>query len=185
MSRSSFRHFLDRELVTLLAESPHWRLRGRPWAASGWPTTRSSPSWSCPPRAAPPLRLTFQQRGGWIVAALPQRGWLDAVDEDQAKTFLDALRGQFRLAGVDLIWEQVAARFGPDVYWYDIDAAGLGAVAQQPVCVGRVAPASRRAGDESLVAAAHRPRRAASGARRVVPGPLAARLERVGGTLDA
>ena len=71
------------------------------------------------------MQLAFQERAGWIIVSLVQRGWLDAVSADQRDAFRLAVRGLFHLAGVDLVWEQVAARFGPNVNWYDITAEGL------------------------------------------------------------
>ena len=72
-----------------------------------------------------PVQLAFQERAGWIIVSLARRGWLDAVPADQREAFLQAVRGLYHLAGVDLVWEQVVARFGPHVNWYDVNAEGL------------------------------------------------------------
>lgn len=121
----SLQRFLDRELVTLLAESRVWagpRLSvGRIQLASNQILTEvGHPAF---PRE--PVQLAFQERAGWIILSLPQRGWLDAVPADQKDVFLQAVHGLSHLAGVDLIWERVVSQFGPDGIWYDVNAEGL------------------------------------------------------------
>jgi hypothetical protein len=121
----SLQNFLDRELVNLLAESRVWpgpRLTvGRIQLA----TNQILADVGHPALPREPLQLAFQERAGWIIVSLPQRGWLDAVPADQREAFLQAAQGLYHLAGVDMIWERVVSQFGPAGIWYDVNAAGL------------------------------------------------------------
>lgn len=72
-----------------------------------------------------PLRLVFQERGGWIIAMLPQRGWLNSMDEPRREVFLVALYGLFKYAGVDLVWDQLITGLNAHWWWCDINSDGL------------------------------------------------------------
>ena len=69
--------------------------------------------------------MAFQHRVGWILSTLVQTGWLDSVSAEQRATLLDALRGLYKAAGVDLVWEHVAAQLGGDLFWCDVVDDGL------------------------------------------------------------
>jgi hypothetical protein len=118
--------FVDRELLALLAEGSAWR--DTPLAISRIHLATNQILVDLQRRGAaagPPLRLAFQERGGWILATLPQRGWLDEVPEPQREALGQAFRGLYKCAGVDLLWERVTKRLGPELYWYDVNSDGL------------------------------------------------------------
>lgn len=81
----------------------------------------------CAPRGEP-LQLTFEEQSRFLVAGLARRGFLDALAPDERAAFTTALEGLYRLAGVDLVREQIEALLptGPDGRArYDIDDRGL------------------------------------------------------------
>ncbi len=121
----SVRSFVDRELLTLLAESRVWRGSCLTLSRIHLATNQILVEIGHPGAGREPVQLAFQERAGWVIVSLAQRGWLDAVPAEQREAFLQAVHGLYHLAGVDLVWEQVAARFGPNVNWYDVNAEGL------------------------------------------------------------
>ena len=67
----------------------------------------------------------IQERGGWLVASVPSRGWLDTLPGDEREAFTNALSGLYKAAGVDMVWERVVERVGPVLFWYDMIGDGL------------------------------------------------------------
>jgi hypothetical protein len=59
-----------------------------------------------------PLLLSFEQRVGWIIAGVEQRGWSAALAEAPARQFAGALLGLYKLSGIDIVREQVRSLFG-------------------------------------------------------------------------
>ena len=122
---SSLRNFLERELVALLAESQPWRNARLELGRIRLATNQLSIELCRPDLIHEPLWLMFQERGGWMVASMIHRGWLDAIPAAERETFSNAIRGLYKSAGVDMIWERVVERFGPALFWYDIIGDGL------------------------------------------------------------
>jgi hypothetical protein len=58
-----------------------------------------------------PLVLAFEQRAGWIIAAIEEMGWAAQLPAAQSRQLAAALLGLYKLAGVDLIHEQLQALF--------------------------------------------------------------------------
>lgn len=59
-----------------------------------------------------PLLLSFEQRVGWIIAGVDQRGWSAHLAEAPARQFAGALLGLYKLSGIDIVREQVRSLFG-------------------------------------------------------------------------
>jgi hypothetical protein len=121
----SLRSFVDRELLTLLAESRAWRGTRLTVDRIQAATNQVLAEIGHPGFARPSVQLRFQERAGWIIVSLARRGWLDDVPGEQREAFLQAMRGLYHWAGVDMVWEHVVARFGPTIIWYDVNAEGL------------------------------------------------------------
>ncbi|MCU0979564.1 MAG: hypothetical protein MUF25_10415 [Pirellulaceae bacterium] len=121
----SLHSFIDRELLTLLAESRAWRGTRLTVHRIQTATNQVLAEIGYPGGAQQSVQLVFQERAGWIIVSLARRGWLDAVPVEQREAFLQAVRGLYYWAGVDLVWEHVVARFGPTIIWYDVTAEGL------------------------------------------------------------
>jgi hypothetical protein len=122
---TSLRRFVERELVALLAESRQWRGAPLEVGRIRLATNQIGFELCRPDLVHEGLWLLLQERGGWIVASLPQRGWLDAAPAVERETFLRAVEGFYKSAGVDMIWERVVERLGPPLFWYDIISDGL------------------------------------------------------------
>jgi hypothetical protein len=60
---------------------------------------------------AGPLVLAFEQRAGWIIAAIEEMGWTSGLAAAQSRQLAAALLGLYKLAGVDLIHEQLQSLF--------------------------------------------------------------------------
>jgi hypothetical protein len=117
--------FIERELLALLAQSPSWRdvpLQVREVHLTCHQVIVEL--WHGDPLYEP-LRVAFLDRGGWLLASLTQRGWLDAQDELRRNTFLFALEGLFRYAGVDIVWDQLVAELRTSWWWCDLNPDGL------------------------------------------------------------
>lgn len=126
---SAIRAFLERELIGLLAANrttAELRLRVDRIQLEGHRVVAEIERHGAGGGTqSAPLQLSFQERAGWIIAALPQRGWLDAAPVGQQDAVYQALRGLYHAAGVHLVWEHVQARCGPDAVWYDFRVEGL------------------------------------------------------------
>jgi hypothetical protein len=117
--------FVERELLALLAQSPAWRdvrLQVREVKAACHQVTVEL--WHGD-SAYEPLRLVYLDRGGWLLASFTQRAWLEAQEEPRRRTFMLALEGLYRYAGVELDWDQLADELRVDGCWYDLNPDGL------------------------------------------------------------
>jgi hypothetical protein len=71
------------------------------------------------------VEIVLEEQSGWILASIPDAGWLPRLSEEQQHRFRLALAGWYRKAGVDLLREEVAARLGSSCPPYDITDLGL------------------------------------------------------------
>jgi hypothetical protein len=101
------RWFVDRDLLRLLKESHGW---DAPQIATGeiqLGTNRILVELYCPELDENSLWLAFEEDAGWLVASVFRRGWLDKLDPRQSRTLANALAGLYKMAGVDLVREQI------------------------------------------------------------------------------
>ncbi len=68
----------------------------------------------------PPCEVAFQEQSGFLLACVSDIGWLRDCTEEQRRVFSVALAGFYKLAGVDLVREQLEASLGPYPPPYDI-----------------------------------------------------------------
>jgi hypothetical protein len=118
-------HFLQRSLLSLLASSRSWG----PYLALKvqhihLATRRITVELVCPPLGEETMRIALEHHDGLLVVGIAQAGFLCRATRDQRKTFLDALAGFYKLAGADLVREQIAAQL-PWLHDYRLTAAGL------------------------------------------------------------
>jgi len=66
------------------------------------------------------VAIDFVQHYGWLVADIAAAGWLERLSPEQTGAFTDALAGLYKMAGVDLVREQVDACLGPTVAGWEI-----------------------------------------------------------------
>ncbi|HEY7426284.1 MAG TPA: hypothetical protein VH682_18780, partial [Gemmataceae bacterium] len=126
----TIRRLVERELIKLLQESQRWKgepIRvgvtltpsrigvelaqqsggtGVPPVAVGMPTGET-------PVPLRPVRLEWEDQAGWLVATIREPGWLELLDDEQRQAVTTALAGLYKLAGVDLVREQVCEGLPP------------------------------------------------------------------------
>jgi hypothetical protein len=121
----SLRRLVDRELVTLLQESPPWREQrpavGRVALAPG----RVRVELTHAGFPAEPAWLEWQEHGNRVVAGFPQPGWLARVGEERRQAVAAGLAGLYKLAGVDVVREQARANIPPAATAFDVIAHDL------------------------------------------------------------
>jgi hypothetical protein len=120
----SLRHFVDRELVTLLNGSRRWR---DPRLAVGdihlgTNCIRIELAGDGQPEK---MQLLLAEQSGWLVAGIEQPGWLLQLGAEERETLTAALTGLYLLAGIDLTREQIAAVLGHPAPLYPVTEPGL------------------------------------------------------------
>ena len=117
--------FVIRELVYLLNQSRSWHTEG---LAVGRVTLASNRvgvellHGGHPERA---VWLEFEECKGWLVAHVRDPGWLGQLSDEQALALNTALASLYKLAGVDLVREQVVANLPPPATSFDVTRTGL------------------------------------------------------------
>ena len=66
----------------------------------------------CPDLGEESLWLAFEEQSGWLVADVHRRGWCDALNAPRRHALASALAGFYKLAGVDLVREQIETQLG-------------------------------------------------------------------------
>lgn len=119
--------FADRDLVTMLNEATPFRISDIAVAGVAIGSNRVQIELACPSRSPERARITLEQQSGWIVAGIPERGWIDRLDEDQRRILEIAIAGFYRRSGVDLVREQLEHALAGDDEPppYDISDEGL------------------------------------------------------------
>lgn len=121
--RHEVEHFIDRELIDLLALSRDFGGLALDVSGVELGTNRVDVRVHNRDAAGVPLVIRFEDQSGWIVASLPQPGWLDQLSHPAREAFADALAGLYKRAGVDLVREQLHATLSG--LPYDIADRGL------------------------------------------------------------
>jgi hypothetical protein len=103
----SLRRFVLREFVQLLRSCPGWNLPDFHLSALHLDTNCLEVHLACPTLGGEAMRLRFEERAGWILAGMAERGWLDRLSGAQRALFLQALTGLYKLGGVGLVHEQL------------------------------------------------------------------------------
>jgi hypothetical protein len=108
----TIRRLVEREVIKLLQESMRWK--GAP--------VRVGKVMLTPTRigiellqgdAARPVALEWEDQAGWLVASIRDPGWLETLDGAQRQDVTTALAGLYKLAGIDLVSEQVRENLPP------------------------------------------------------------------------
>jgi hypothetical protein len=121
----SLRRLVDRELVALVLGSRPWR--DQRLAVGG---VRLSPrcihlELTHPGFPAEPAWLRWEEHGNRLVADIPHPGWLARVGEEQRQAAAAGLAGLYKLAGVDVVREQVRANVPPAAVDFDVTGHDL------------------------------------------------------------
>ena len=122
--REAVEHFVERTFVAYLRTSVRW---GNDPVVLGHPVLGPNrielPVTLGVGRT--PVRIALEERHGWVIGSIAERGALSQIRADQQAAFADALTGLYKRAGVHLVREQVAAVFGPQAKQFDTVPEGL------------------------------------------------------------
>jgi hypothetical protein len=119
------RHFVDREFLALLAESPTLRELGVELGQVALATNRVRVEFLSASRTGSACEVLFEEQSGWIVASVSESGWLDDLEGQTRLAFSSALSGLYKKASVNLVREQVERALEPSTAAYDINDKGL------------------------------------------------------------
>jgi hypothetical protein len=110
----AIRHFLDRDFLALLLQGN--AMAAVPLVVEGIELgpRRVLVDLARPGYEGPSLRLSFEERGGWLVAGVEQPGWLDDLSLNQRLAVASALAGLYKMAGAELVREPIAEAIGPE-----------------------------------------------------------------------
>jgi hypothetical protein len=121
----SVRRWADRELVYLLNQGPPV---GSVRLAVGnvcLATNQVRVEVCCPEPGTAGLEVVFAEHAGWLVAGVAQAGWLPPLAPERWQAVVTALAGLYKMAGVEMVREQIAATFGEAQAAYTITAEGI------------------------------------------------------------
>ena len=79
----------------------------------------------CPELAEESMWLAFEEQAGWLVAGIHRRGWSDGLSYARRQALASALAGFYKMAGVDLVREQIESRLAAGSEGYAITTTGL------------------------------------------------------------
>ena len=121
----AIRRFVDRELLEILHESRTWADRSIATGEIRLGCNRILIELYCPELSEESLWLAFEEQSGWLVASIHKRGWADNLTYQQRHALASALAGFYKMAGVDLVREQIEARLAPDSPGYEVTDEAL------------------------------------------------------------
>jgi hypothetical protein len=121
----SIRHFVERDFLMLLAQSNSWRAGRVTLGQIHLGSNVVRIELLCPETSPRSMWLGLADQSGRMLARVVQPGWLLALGEAELQTFANSLAGFYKLAGVDLVHEQIVAGLEPAPPLYDIAEEGL------------------------------------------------------------
>jgi hypothetical protein len=127
--REALRHFVERDLLGVLADSLRWGGTDLEAGEVCLGTNRIRFELRCPALPGASVCIDFEEHAGVVVAGLtlPPGGvaasWLGALSPAQAGTLHDALAGFYKLAGVGVVREQAAGELPPATWDETTDEA--------------------------------------------------------------
>ncbi len=123
--KETIRRAVEREVGELLAACPNFRVGTISVVSIDLGSNRVTVELSCDKLTKAHTVITFEEQSGLIVASVAAPGFIDVLPDKESRIlFENALAGFYRVAGVDLVREQIRAVLGDDVA-YDIANEGL------------------------------------------------------------
>jgi hypothetical protein len=119
------RRFVQRDLLMLLVASRGWHAVPLLCGEILPGTNRILIELYAPEMSGPSLWISLEDQAGWLVASIDRRGWLDQLSVTQRGTLANALAGFYKMAGVDLVSEQLDAHLPAEKETYTIEPGGL------------------------------------------------------------
>jgi hypothetical protein len=120
--------FVDRQLVSMLNEVASFKPTDVAVTHVEIGSNRVQAELVCPSINSERCTIRFEQQSGWLVASIPDPGWVAALDDHHRKIFEISLSGFYKLSGVELAREQLEAALQGDDSApppYDIADEGL------------------------------------------------------------
>ena len=126
--------FVERELLVLLHQSRAWQDKPLKAGKIELATHLIRVELDHCAHPADPVRLAFAEKAGWLTVQIEHAGWLFKLTARQAGALTLALAGWYKLAGVDVVREQVQAGIAGRGLSYVIEPEGL-ALRRSPLAV--------------------------------------------------
>ncbi|HTU89638.1 MAG TPA: hypothetical protein VMF69_06035, partial [Gemmataceae bacterium] len=125
--RERLRQFIERNLFAILSGSRCWGDAMHLRAGEIHIATNRIRIELTGPAAS--VSVDFEEHGGWLLAGLTcpaacQDTWLSRLTSEQSVAFRDALGGFYKLAGVDMVREQIESQLPPGTV-YNLTETGL------------------------------------------------------------
>jgi hypothetical protein len=114
--------FAERELVSLLVEAPSFGARDIQVSDVTIASNRVQIALVCRSAGEGRTVISFEEQSGWLFGSLREPGWVTALTDDRRTVFENALAGFYKLAGVDLVREQVEQVLGGVPYVVSVAA---------------------------------------------------------------
>jgi hypothetical protein len=122
---TALRHFVEREFLALVHQSPAWSERPLSVGTIALANNRIGIHLVHATFPQIPFWLAIELHRGWLDAHIEEEGWLRQLNEYQLRSLSTALAGLYKLAGIDLVREQIEAQLAPARATYAITARGL------------------------------------------------------------
>lgn len=120
----ALQHFIERDFLQLLRLSQRYRDFPLLLERLDLSTNRIIVRITGPDGTAP-LKITFAEQSGWLVAGILEPGWTTMLSTDQQTVLTTALAGLYHQAAVDLVREQIEKELGTPPHPYDVAESGL------------------------------------------------------------
>jgi hypothetical protein len=103
----AFRRFVDRELLALLQLTQSWSDIPLSTEKIELATHMVRIELENPSHPGEPARWAFAETAGWLTVRIEEMGWLTKLDGPRHDSLETALAGWYKMAGVDVVREQV------------------------------------------------------------------------------
>jgi hypothetical protein len=107
------RDYLNREFVELLSESRRFQALPLQLGRVGLGANSIRIEIHCSEFADTPLEIGLADQAGWLTARIIEPGWAARLSDVPRQALADALIGLYKMSGVELIHEQIAAQLDP------------------------------------------------------------------------
>lgn len=107
------RDFVNREFIDLLGESRRFLPLKVKLGQIDLAVTGVRFDVNCPEIAEAPLRIILAEQAGWLTSRIIEPGWTARLSDMPRQALADALTGLYKMSGVELVYEQVAANLDP------------------------------------------------------------------------
>jgi hypothetical protein len=119
----SIRKFIERELIFLLSESPAWTAGPLSLGRIELSSNRVRIQLYCGNVSPEPALVVFDEQSGHLLGQVPSLGFIAKLDVVDRIVLENGLAGLYKMAGVDLVREQISQLLNGAAY--DIGADGL------------------------------------------------------------